>query len=77
MHNLKMPVKQLYNEREASDVLGIALPLLHKILDKHIFNDGTTPRPANVEFTSSDLLMIAYWVEKTPMENVVAMPMRN
>ena len=76
MHNLKMPVKQLYNEREASDVLGIALPLLRTILDKHIFNDGT-PRPGNVEFTSSDLLMIAYWVEKTPMENVVAMPMRN
>jgi hypothetical protein len=76
MHNLKMPVKQLYNEREASDVLGIALPLLHKILDKHIFNDGTT-RPANVEFTPSDLLMIAYWVENAPTENVVAMPMRN
>jgi hypothetical protein len=50
--------------------------LLHTILDKHIFNDGT-PRPANVEFTSSDLLMIAYLVEKTPVENVVAMPMRN
>jgi len=50
--------------------------LLHVILDAHIFNDGT-PRPENVEFTSSDLLMIAYWVEKTPMENVLAMPMRN
>jgi hypothetical protein len=76
MHNLKMPVKQLYNEREASDVLGIALPLLHTILDKHVFNDGT-PRPGNIEFTSSDLLIIAYWVEKTPMENVVVMPVRN
>jgi len=76
MHNLKMPVKQLYNEREASDALGIALPLLHVILDTHIFNNGR-PRPENVEFTSSDLLMIAYWVEKTPMENVIAMPLRN
>ncbi len=76
MHNIKMPVKQLYNEREASEALGITLPLLHVILDAHIFNDGI-PRPENVEFTSSDLLMIAYWVEKTPMENVLAMPMRN
>jgi len=76
MHNLKMPAKQLYNEREASEALGIALPLLHVILDAHIFNDGT-PRPESVEFTSSDLLMIAYWVEKTPMENVLAMPSRS
>ena len=76
MHNIKMTVKQLYNEREASAALGITLPLLHVILDSHIFNDGTL-RPENVEFTSSDLLMIAYWVEKTPMENVLAMPMRN
>ena len=76
MHNLKMPAKQLYNEREASEALGIALPLLHVILDAHIFNDGT-PRPESVEFTSSDLLMIAYWVEKTSMENVLAMPSRS
>jgi hypothetical protein len=76
MHNSKMSMKQLYNEREASEALGIPLPLLHVILDAHIFNDGT-PRPENVEFTSSDLLMIAYWVEKTPMENVLAMPLRN
>ena len=76
MRNLKMPMKQLYNEREASDVLGIALPLLHTILDKHVFNDGT-PRPGNIEFTSSDLLIIAYWVEKTPLENILAMPVRN
>jgi hypothetical protein len=73
MLNLKTPAKHLYSEREASEALGIALPLLHIILDQHIFNDGT-PRPANVEFTSSDLLMISYWVEKTPMENVLTMP---
>jgi hypothetical protein len=76
MHNLKTPAKQLFNEREASEALGIPLPLLHVILDAHIFNDGI-PRPENVEFTSADLLMIAYWVEKMPMENVVAMPLRN
>ena len=76
MPNSKMPTKQIYNEREASEALGIALPLLHVILDAHIFNDGT-PRPENVEFTSADLLMIAYWVEKTPLENILAMPMRN
>jgi hypothetical protein len=76
MHNFKMPVKQLYNEKEAAEVLGIDLPVLHAILDEHIFNDGT-PRPESVEFTSSDLHMIAYWVEKTPMHNLVTMPMRD
>ena len=76
MHNLKIPAKHLYNEREASEALGIPLALLHLILDEHIFNDGA-PRPENVEFTSSDLLMISYWVEKTPLENLLAMPMRD
>jgi hypothetical protein len=78
MHNfnLKTPTKKLYNEREASEALGIGLPLLHAILDEHIFNDGRS-RPENVEFTSSDLLMISYWVEKTPAENLLAMPRRN
>jgi hypothetical protein len=76
MLNLKTPAKHLYSEREASEVLGIALPFLHSILDMHIFNDGT-PRPANVEFTSSDLLMLDYWVEKTPMENLLVIPLKD
>ena len=29
MLNLKTPAKHLYNEREASEALGIPLPLLH------------------------------------------------
>jgi len=75
MLNIKSPARHLYTEREASEALGIPLALLHLVLDEHIFNDGA-PRPANVEFTSSDLLMISYWVEKTPMENLLTMPAR-
>lgn len=62
MFNSKMPTKQLYNEREAAEVLGISAAMLNTILDRYVFNDGG-PRPPNVEFTSSDLLMISYWVE--------------
>jgi len=75
MLTLKAQMKHLYNEREACEALGIALTSLYSILDEHVFNDGT-PRPPNVEFTSSDLLMLSYWVEKMPveMENVLTMP---
>jgi hypothetical protein len=62
MHITKQSAKQLYNEKEAAEALGISIFQLHSILDEHIFNQGT-PRPQNVEFTSSDLLMISYWVE--------------
>ena len=75
MHN-KMPLKQIYGEKQAAEILGITIPQLHEILDRHVFNDGA-PRPENVEFTSSDLLMMGYWAEKLPGRNVVAMPSRN
>jgi hypothetical protein len=64
--------KQSYNEKEAAEALGISVPLLHAILDKHIFNDGTL-RPENVEFTPADLLMISYWVEGATARTAVAM----
>ncbi len=62
MYIAKQSAKQLYNEREAAEALGISLPLLHAILDENIFNQGT-PRPESIEFTASDLLLLGYWVE--------------
>ena len=62
MFNSKMPTKQSYNERQAAEALGISIEKLNAILDRHIFNDGG-PRPANVEFAPSDLLIISYWVD--------------
>jgi hypothetical protein len=62
MYITKPTTKQLYNEKEAAEVLGIPVLLLHAILDEHVFNEGT-PRPESIEFTASDLLLIGYWVE--------------
>jgi len=76
MQNAKTLVKQLYNEKEAAAALGISLPALYAILDEHIFNDGHS-RPENVEFAPADLLMLAYWVESSAGENIIAMPRRN
>ena len=75
MYNLKTPVKQLYSEKEAAEALGISVASLHEILDEHIF-DGANPRPSQVEFTSSDLLIIGYWAEKTTAQNLVSISKR-
>lgn len=72
MHNSKTQVKQLYNEEEASEALGISVAMLHQILDRHIFTDGGS-RPANVEFTSADLLMLSYWVDAESVEIIASM----
>jgi hypothetical protein len=64
------------NEQQAAQWLGISIDRLHKLLDQHIFNNGT-PRPTQVYFTQSDLLLLSYWCEK-PASNrkVIAMPRR-
>jgi hypothetical protein len=67
MDLLNLPSKDSFTESEAADLLGISLFRLHEILDQHIFNQGT-PRPADIEFTASDLLLINVWnkEEKKP-----------
>jgi hypothetical protein len=62
MYIAKQSAKQLYNEKEAAEALGVSVSLLHTVLDENIFNQGT-PRPENIEFTASDLLLLGYWVE--------------
>ena len=69
MHIAKQSAKQLYNEREAAEALGISVLLLHAILDEHIFNQGA-PRPENLEFTAADLLLISYWVETATQQKL-------
>lgn len=75
MGNTTQPVKDIYSEQEAADILGISVPLLHKLLDDHIFNDGV-PRPERVQFTSSDLVLIDFWREGTPNPKLLRMPRR-
>ncbi|MGA2989231.1 MAG: hypothetical protein ABSD88_02065 [Candidatus Korobacteraceae bacterium] len=71
MYITKQSAKQLYNEREAAEALGISTLLLYSILDEHVFNQGT-PRPENIEFTASDLLLVSYWVETATQQKLSA-----
>lgn len=56
----KAVTKDSYSEAEAARVLGISIAKLHQLLDQYVFNVGSH-RPPNIEFTSSDLLLLSYW----------------
>jgi hypothetical protein len=62
-------------EQQAAEWLGISIEALHRLLDQHIFNNGT-PRPAEVHFTQSDLLLLSYWSDKPRNRKVISMPRR-
>jgi hypothetical protein len=62
-------------EQQAAQWLGISMEALHRLLDQHIFNNGT-PRPAEVHFTQSDLLLLSYWCDKPSGSKVLSMPRR-
>jgi hypothetical protein len=70
------PVKEFYSEAEAAQSLGISIARLHMILDKNIFNDGS-PRPQELRFQSSDLVLLGFWNRCTPNPKVVRMPRRH
>jgi hypothetical protein len=70
------PIKEFYTEQEAAEVLGITIFTLHNLLDEHIFNEGS-PRPDRVQFTSSDLTLLAFWRELAPNPKVLRMPRRS
>ena len=74
MRNLKTSSNGLYNEAQAAAALGITVGRLHQLLDKHIFPEGS--RPANIEFTASDLILLRYWCgnDHTPAP-VITMPL--
>ncbi|HUI83972.1 MAG TPA: hypothetical protein VL240_07105 [Candidatus Binatia bacterium] len=78
MPGLKRSTKELYNETEAAAALGITVAELHQVLDQHIFTDGN-PRPASIQFTSSDLLLLSCWTgssRRAPARQVIPMPKR-
>ena len=61
----KLVPKDHYSESEAASILGVSIARLHQLLDQHIFNVGSR-RPPNIEFTSSDLLLLSYWNRESP-----------
>lgn len=73
MLSLRKPMNHYYSEAEAARSLCITVEALHQILDEHIFNDEH-PRPAVLEFTHAELLLLSVWAEPGRDHNVVAMP---
>jgi len=70
--------KDLYNEAEAAAALEITISRLHQLLDQYIFTNGNS-RPAALQFTASDLLLLSYWSKdsKRPVSHeVITMPKR-
>jgi len=70
------PVKDYYSESEAAGYLDISIGELHSLLDEHIFNDGT-PRPEDLNFCESDLVLLGFWKKSQENPKVVRMPRRN
>jgi hypothetical protein len=68
--------KESYTEVEAANSLGISVARLHLLLDENIFNDGS-PRPENLTFRPSDLVLLGFWHRTSPNPKVVRMPHRN
>ena len=73
--SLQKPIKQFYNEYEAANVLCISLSALHEILDRHVFS-AENPRPAELELTYSELLLLSVWAKPERGDNVLQMPPR-
>ena len=70
------PAKEFYSEPEAAGFLNISIGELHALLDEHIFNDGN-PRPENLSFCESDLVLLGFWSEDRQQPKVIRMPKRD
>lgn len=69
----KVVPKDYYSEAEAARVLGISIARLHQLLDHYVFNVGS-PRPPDIEFTSSELLLLSYWNKESSTPGIEARP---
>lgn len=67
--------KEYYTEVEAAQALKISLPRLRQLLDEHVFNDGQ-PRPDQLSFRLSDIILLEFWDRCTPNPKIVRMPRR-
>jgi hypothetical protein len=76
LKNNDMVNQRFYTEAEAAAVLGISLERLHRVLDQHIFNDGTA-RPPDLELLATDLVLLRVWIQRTPELKVVPMSPRS
>jgi len=66
--------KDSYTEVEAATELKISVERLHNLLDRKLFNDGST-RPATVHFQSTDLILLRFWLDQD-QPRLIQMPAR-
>ena len=66
--------KEFYSEAEAATELKISVERLHGLLDRKLFNDGST-RPVSVTFQSTDLILLKFWLEQD-QPKLIQMPAR-
>lgn len=74
MHVLKSD-KESYSEAEAAEALGISIDRLHLLLKENIFNDGS-PKPEQLSFRATDLILLEFWDRTLADNRVVRMPKR-
>ncbi len=67
--------KEYYTESEAAEALNITVTRVRQLLDEHVFNDGK-PRPEQVSFRLSDIILLEFWDRSTPNPKIVRMPRR-
>ncbi len=66
---------QEFTETQAAEFLGISLEALHRLLDQHIFNNGSS-RPDHLVFSHSDLLLLSVWTDGPGDQKILPMPRR-
>jgi hypothetical protein len=66
--------KDSYTETEAAMELKISVERLHNLLDRKLFNDGSS-RPATVCFQSTDLILLRFWLDQD-QPKLIQMPTR-
>ena len=67
--------KDSYTEAEAAAELKISVERLHNLLDRKLFNDGSS-RPGTVNFQSTDLILLRFWLDQD-QPKLIQMPPRN
>jgi hypothetical protein len=67
--------KEFYSEAEAAEVLGMSMDRLHLLLNENVFNDGS-PKPQQLSFRTTDLILIEFWDRTLADNKVVRMPKR-
>jgi hypothetical protein len=67
--------KEFYTEAEAATELKISVDRLHNLLDRKLFNDGSS-RPPTVSFQSTDLILLRFWLDQD-QPRLIQMPVRS